>query len=414
MKINYHKSPSFAFLFLIAGIFFFYSCNSTGREKTFTIKNKLAINRSAETISIAVSQISALVEEHGAANLQIRESGSEEPLLTQTIDTNSDGKTDQIIFQTDMKPDEEKQFVVEARKNNATAPPEGEGQAFSRYVPENNEDFAWENDRVAFRAYGRVTEARESGGKVSGGTSGIDAWFKRVPYPIIDKWYNINQEAKLKKEAGAPHTDTYHTDTGEGYDPYVVGGSRGIGGTGIWENDTLYVSRPFIGYKQIATGPIRTIFELTYAPWQAAGRTIHEKKRISLDLGSNLSRYEISIYTSEPLPNIAAGIALHDGEGTVKAMPEEGWFRYWEAVDDSEVGIGIVLKPVSIQTYIDSLNAAAQDNLLVLMEAPENKVIYYAGYSWKKSGQYTSPQEWDQYLQHFSLCLASPLEVTFR
>src|SRR5690606_29554095 len=107
---------------------------------------------------------------------------------------------------------------------------------------------------------------------------GIDAFFKRVSYPIINKWYRNNAENK-----GA-----YHIDTGEGYDPYQVGASRGLGGTGVWDEDSLYVSSHFIRSKTIAEGPLRTLFELTYAPWDANGRTVTETKRISLDLGSHL------------------------------------------------------------------------------------------------------------------------------
>src|SRR5690606_32212285 len=138
------------------------------------------------------------------------------------------------------------------------------------------DDYAWENDRVAFRTYGpeaqRLTENNEQGGTL---TSGIDAWFKKVEYPIIDKWYAENLE----------NPGTYHKDTGEGYDPYHVGASRGIGGIGVWQNDSLYVSKNFVEYKRIANGPIRTIFELTYAPWQADKIIVKETKRISLDLG---------------------------------------------------------------------------------------------------------------------------------
>ena len=193
----------------------------------------------------------------------------------------------------------------------------------------------------------------------------------------------------------------------------MVGPSRGIGGTGIWANDSLYVSKPFIDNKRIATGPIRTVFELTYAPWSAGDHTVHEKKRISLDLGSNLSRFEVTANSDSSLPNIAAGIALHDKSGATEAAPEEGWFRYWETIDDSEVGIGIVADPALVLDVKDQENAPTQDNLLVLLEPEENKVVYYAGYGWKKSGQYNSAEEWDRYLHNFSLRLASPLEVNF-
>lgn len=412
------KSSLFFFKSLWLICIFFYSCNEEAQQQTFTVKNNLEIDRKSETIRVTVDQINSLAERYGAENLHIRELNGQEALLIQLIDANSDGQTDEIIFQTNIGAHEEKQFVIEEKKAEMTLSPSGEGKAFSRFVPENNEDYAWENDRIAFRAYGAVTEARESGGKVSGGTSGVDAWLKRVEYPIIDKWYKKNQEEKGKKEAGAPHTDTYHTDTGEGYDPYMVGPSRGIGGTGIWEHDSLYVSNPFIEYKRIASGPIRTIFELSYAPISTNGLLITEKKRVSLDLGSNLSRFEVSIHGNSnngngSLPPVAAGIALHDKDGAINAVPEEGWFRYWEPMDDSELGTGIVLDPENFVAYKDHLEPAAQGNLLVIMQPGQQKTIYYAGYSWKKSGQFNSPEKWDRYLQDFAMRLNSPLEVRF-
>lgn len=94
-----------------------------------------------------------------------------------------------------------------------------------------NSDFAWENDKVAFRTYGpacqKLFEDGKPGGLIS---SGIDCWLKRVDYPIIDKWYK-------KNEAGG----SYHVDDGEGLDNYHVGTTRGCGGTAIIEDGKLVV-----------------------------------------------------------------------------------------------------------------------------------------------------------------------------
>jgi hypothetical protein len=272
-------------------------------------------------------------------------------------------------------------------------------------VPERTDDYTWENDRVAFRTYGPVAqqmvERNESGGTL---TSGIDAWLKRVDYPIINKWYQNHAD-----KPGA-----YHIDSGEGYDPYLVGDSRGIGGIGVWDNDKLHVSKNFVSYKTIAEGPIRTVFELTYAPWPANGRTITETKRISLDLGSNLSRYEVSLQSDQPLPNATIGITLHDKKGEVKASQEQGWFRYWEPMDDSELGTGLVVDPAVVQAYKDHrVQERDQSHLYVLTTPQNNKVTYYAGFGWKKSGQFASKEAWDAYLADFAKRLASPLEVKF-
>ena len=59
-------------------------------------------------------------------------------------------------------------------------------------------------------------------------------WGKRVSYPIIDRWY-------------AKGHDQFHKDgEGEGLDLYSIGGSRGAGGTGVWDGTKLWTSDNFV------------------------------------------------------------------------------------------------------------------------------------------------------------------------
>lgn len=105
---------------------------------------------------------------------------------------------------------------------------------------------------------------------IAGGTlsSGIDAWLKKVDYPIINKGY--------KKEL---ETDgTYHEDNGEGLDNFHIGVSRGVGGTAVKVDTIYYASKNFAQWKTICTGPIRTSFSLKYETWQADDKSITEEK----------------------------------------------------------------------------------------------------------------------------------------
>lgn len=386
-----------SFLLMVMGI---SSCQKKEIVKEFTVKNNLDMDRPAETVSIPVDENSVLIKELGGKNIIIKE--GDKVLVSQVVDYDADGAMDEVLFQTDLKAGEEKKFTIEATEDSV-ARPANSVTTYSRFVPERIDDYAWENDRVAFRTYGpkaqQLTESGQPGGTL---TSGMDCWFKRVNYPIIDKWYKKNLE-----EQGY-----YHIDHGEGYDPYHVGGSRGCGGIGVFDNDSLYVSKNFTTHRILASGPIRTVFEITYAPWNANGRTVTEKKVISLDLGSNLSRYEVTAMSDEPLPNIAIGIALHDKKGEVKMDAASGWFRYWETIDDSELGTGIVLAPaVVLSTHDHRTDAKDQSHILVAARPVEDKVVYYAGFGWKKSGQFNNVDEWDQYLTNFSKRIASPLVI---
>jgi hypothetical protein len=268
-------------------------------------------------------------------------------------------------------------------------------RTFSRFVPERTDDYTWENDKVAFRTYGpdalqRIKEGRP-GGTFS---SGIDAWHKKVPYPIIDKWYE-------KELSGA---GSYHKDTGEGADFYHVGISRGVGGTGFWHKDTLYAADNFINYKTLAEGPLRTEFKLDYANYTVDGISIKESKNISLDLGSNLTKYEIIIDSSEPLPYLTVGLTMHDNKGESFWNEEKGFFGYWEPMQDTNIGTGMVVEPSKIESFKKHESPYRdQSHILVnLIPDSENKVVFYAGFAWDQAGEIVNQMEWESYLQGFS------------
>jgi hypothetical protein len=381
------------------------SCQQVPGGKVITVKNRLGLDRTSETIAIPVAGVKAMASKYGIENLLIKDGETEKVLVSQTIDKDQDGIVDEILFQTDIKARASKKFIVVGSQDGAASRPKSGVRTFSRFVPERTDDYTWENDRVAFRTYGPVAQKMVEQ-NIPGGTltSGMDAWLKRVNYSIIDAWY----KGYLKDP------NFYHNDRGEGYDPYHVGPSRGIGGIGVLDGDSLYVSRNFISFKKIAEGPIRTLFELTYGPWIAKDRTITETKLVSLDLGSNLTRFELTLASNKPLPNVTVGITLHDKKGEVTGNKEEGWFRHWEPMDKSFLGTGIVMGPTEVQNFLDyRVPVKDKSHLFVVAKPGNGKLTYYSGFGWVKSGQFKNAEEWDQYLSTFAKRLASPLEVSF-
>ncbi|MGI4744334.1 MAG: DUF4861 domain-containing protein [Janthinobacterium lividum] len=370
---------------------------------TITVRNSLNLARRAETISLPLAQLPAAVRQLGASSLRVRDAATKALIVSQLLDENGDGQPDVLLFQTDVAAKGTKTFVLAAGGEAVSASPV---TTFARFVPERTDDFAWENERVAFRTYGpnaeQLYDKKDPAGTL---TSGMDCWLKRVSYPIIDKWY-------------AQHVLTpfsYHKDTGEGYDPYHVGSSRGVGGTGVLDGGKLYTSKNFATYKVLATGPIRTMFELTYAPWDANGRPVTERKIISLDLGSNLTRYEEHMAAPTSLPNCTIGLTLHEQKGEVKADRPAGWCRYWEKIDDAYLGTGVVVAPRYLTDYQDHRSPDKDASQLYLVTRPEqNTVVFYAGFGWQKSGQFASAAAWDAYLGEFAQRLAAPLAVTIK
>jgi hypothetical protein len=383
---------------VLASMAVLLSCKSLKPALNVTVKNTLKFDRK-EVVSLSYSQLYPLLKRYPANTIRVKKIKSGNLLPLQWVDNNRDGTTDdELLFVADVKSLANEKYQVIIDSSSIITEPET--QTYCRLVPERSDDFAWENDKVAFRVYGPKGQQEARAG-VPGSTlsSGIDIWLKKVTYPVINKWY-------------AGHVKTlgyYHTDRGEGYDPYHVGASRGTGGIGIWVNDSLMVSDNFSNYRIIATGPIRTIFELDYHPW--SDYVAHETKRISLDAGSNFSKFEISLSADAPLPNIAIGISLHKNNGDAKLDKQTGRFRHWEAIDDSFVGEGIVLDPSMIQDAFANVSRVTDQSNLLVLAKHVRYLTYYAGFAWTKSGQVLTVADWDAMLKKQAQIIAQPLKI---
>jgi hypothetical protein len=379
-------------------------CSGVTEKWIVTVKNEVSPKEETAMVTIPLNEISTKSETQ-FTGLLVKDTETGECALTQVVDQDGNGVGDALIFLASVPSRSVKKYeLIQAHKEGIH--PDTLAAAFSRFVPERIDDYAWENDRVAFRTYGpeaeRLTREKLPGGTLS---SGIDCWLKRVSYPVINKWYRMDREGK----------GSYHTDHGEGLDNYHVGSSRGCGGIGIRKGDTLFVSANFINYRTLENGPLRTTFELEYAPWDAAGMTVKEKKRISLDMGSNLSKVEVEFASPYP-EEIVAGLAIPGKEGKgglVTADEKAGWFSFWSEHDGSELGIGLVAAHEYVTGYTEyRVSEAEKSHLFVHLKTVEGKVTFFTGFGWKKSGQFGNREAWESYLQEFAVFLSHPLQIT--
>ena len=340
--------------------------------------------------------------------VRVQDGVSGDEIRHQVIDADGDGSPDQLIFQSDFRPGETKKFVIEASPDWVAEPasPVHCGYYDLRGVARegnvtDEDDFAWENDRIAFRLYGPTTAKTFVG-------SGVDVWVKRVSYPILDKWHDS--------------VKSYHEDRGEGGDFYTIGATRGCGGVGIWRDGKLYVSGNFASYQVLADGPIRTLFELRYAPWDAGGLKVSEVKRISLDAGQQLSRHAVTFQCEGRHPiTYAIGLGKLAGS-TVSTSPENRRLGVWGPVNtaprkNGEFGLGVVVagdRPVEMLSTDEPWAYAVVPghHLAVTAAEPGKPAVHYCGAAWSKWGGISNAKDWFQYLDHFSQRLRSPLEIT--
>ena len=279
---------------------------------------------------------------------------------------------------------------------------------YARFVPERYDDMAWENDRIAHRMYGPALDTEAAGGERLRG-SGIDIWAKRVTYPIVDRWYQKGH-------------DQFHKDgEGEGLDLYSIGGSRGAGGTGVWDGTKLWTSDNFLKADVAVNGPRVALFSLAYAPWDAgsAGK-VSEKKYFQVDCGRNLNLIQ-SVFEFEGKPlTVGIGITEHaQAQGFPPAVltkdPDGRWMSFWEENKDGGLGIAVVLgrreKALGF-AHEDPAKKPGNGNNLLLVEAQSGVSIkYFTGAGWTGSGQFKDRAAWEKFVRDTAARVQKPLTI---
>jgi hypothetical protein len=355
--------------------------------------NPLPVARSCQTIELTRAQLAGLADKD-LNTVHVRDAKGNE-LLCQAVDTDFDSlhKPDIVIFQADFAPNETKSFVVSTGPRNVYA--RDQFKAFGRFVRERFDDFAWENDRIAHRTYGKALESW-AGEPLTSST--VDIWSKRTARLIINDWYLA---------------DDYHADRGEGADFYSAGSSRGCGASGIWEADKLWTSRNFTRSRVLANGPIRVLFELDYEPFDVNGKKIRETKRIALDAGSQLGKFQ-SIYKwadGESGPPPLVGIGIKKTAGATRTFDSaRGTLLVWEAMAKNAgmQGIAVVVSPKDVQGESDD----SKNHLMLAKCDAGRSVVYWAGFCWDKAGAITSEEAWTNYVASFAQGLDYPIVIT--
>ncbi len=368
------------------------SLPAAGPTATVTVRNPAAVERPSETIVVSGADLAKALAVDDLRKVHVRDDKAGHELLVQAIDQDDDGTFDQIVFQADLAPSETRAFTASVGGRRIARL--DEYKVYGRFVRERRDDFAWENDRVAHRMYG---EALETWAQEPLTSSTVDVWCKKTPKLVVNNWYLV---------------DDYHRDLGEGADFYSAGRSRGVGGTAPWVGGRLWPSANFRGSRVIANGPVRLIFELTYAPWNVNGQSITEVKRVTLDAGQHFNRFESRYASAAPLPaQVAIGLKKAKG-AAVDGGRETGWISGWEAVagqDNGNLGLAVVLPdPAAVADVTeDDLN-----RLIVVPLSKDAPTVHYAGSAWDKAGQIPDAAAWRRHVEAFAARVRQPVTVS--
>jgi unsaturated rhamnogalacturonyl hydrolase len=372
-------------LIAVMGVFCWAQESRAADKITVKVSNPLNESRSCETILIELKSLPGFKKVEPA----VYSDSLKKFIPYQIIDNNGDGKGDELIFQADFDANQIQQFEI--TEANATNQVKQKDVVSAYYIRQRKDDFAWENDKIAFRMYGQELQRTELT------SSGIDVWVKKVQEPAMLYLY------------GKGH-DYFHADNPLAIDFYNIGPTLGCGGLGVWYDGKLYRSENYYEWKIIANGPIRTIFELSYKPWQFGDKKVGEIKRISLDAGSNFNHIESRFDADVKNTTLAVGIVKCERGGKATYGKDKNWLVYWENPHPKFgiIGCGVILPKAAAR------GESAEDeknNLLLGKANGKGSISYYAGAGWSKSAQFDSEEKWIAFVEKTARLIEKPLKV---
>ncbi|WP_293955904.1 MULTISPECIES: DUF4861 family protein [unclassified Sphingobacterium] len=297
------------------------------------------------------------------------------------------GKTtaQNVLIQIAIPPKSSLTFGVNGNKPTAF-----ESKTYARYIPERKDDFAWENDIAAFRAYGKALEGS------SEDAQGFDFWAKRTNDLVIDEWYK---------------TGDYHADHGKGLDYYSVGQTLGVGDATPFFGEEVVYHKHYRQYEVLDNGPLRTTFKLIHEPERVKGQQLQVEKTISLDAGSQLNKisYSVKNTTSGSTP-VVVGIAKRKEEKPQVLNDEKnGILAYWEPAEGDKITGTAVILPDVKYVFKDS-----PKQFLLATTVKNNKpLVYFAGAAFNKASKITNFDQWQSYVKTFRNNLDQPLTIKY-
>jgi hypothetical protein len=212
---------------------------------------------------------------------------------------------------------------------------------YGRIFPERKDDFAWENDRGAYRVYGPALQ------KTGEKSYGVDVWTKNTPELVLDQRYWIEDVVmmpaveKLRKENrqrgdSLYRLNSYHNDHGRGSDLYRVGATLGCGTPALIVDDELVYPYCFKTYRILDEGPLRFSVQLDYESKIIGEDTITEHRIITLDKGSNFNRSTVWYDGFTTVVELATGVVVHQEDRNSVVLAKD-YVHYADPTDNIPV-----------------------------------------------------------------------------
>lgn len=257
-----------------------------------------------------------------------------------------------------------------------------EQKVMARAVPERMDDFVWENNLVAYRAYGKALEGNPT-------APGFDVWVKLPGQLVADKWY-----AEAQKEP------EYYHHNHDGKDCYKVSVSLGAGGSSpVIDGQIQYPATNYRSSEILKQTPDTVVFVLHYPQWQLSDSTLVSlDKKITVAADTYfLESEDTYTFSGADSLQVAAGIYLHADQNTVEKEDQKAdRYAIWEHASDQSVepedgmlGIAIYVPGADlVEKSADGSHALVGKKIV-----SGEPFTYYFGSCWSK-GDVKTAEDW--------------------
>ena len=158
------KSKYICLLLLFGSLF---GCGTSKEELTINVKNPSSFDRNNEIVGIAWDEVQQKLSLTTDQSIVVTDNTGGQ--ISYQLATNGSDSIESLIFLVSLEAGQESAYSVSVGK-----PELFQSLVYGRLVPERKDDFAWENNRTAFRVYGPALKAT---GQIS---NGMDFWAKKT------------------------------------------------------------------------------------------------------------------------------------------------------------------------------------------------------------------------------------------
>ena len=355
---------------------------------------------------------------------------------SQLDDLNGDHKWDELFFVTDLQANEKKVFTIKwvstkpnyvkktsirfSKRTAANAPvePATEEIVYAKELPKSlgfqryqTDGPSWENDKVGFRHY-------------LDGRNAKDVFGKLVPYMSPE---NVGINAKGEVE------DNYHVMEKWGRDILAVGNSVGLGGIALWKGnkperlgvtvDDAVNNVEKTTFHIVSEGPVRSIMNLTYKNWKAAGKDYNVDETTSIWPGMYAYQNSVKISGLEGNEDLAIGLVSINAKNQPTVIKvNDKWvalISHERHTYNKEWWLGLALI-VPAESYIGFSQAPKKGSLsnsfLARLKIKNNEPVnYYAVAGWELSDKgFSNAAYFKKYVLNLVKQISVPIKVAVK